>query len=147
MVKNTVIGFLLIVALFEGVMFYRAKTVSSQTTVATVRKQPPLFLSKGVVLKNSPMASYAYLIDSGPPSAKTIQALNGWDVAKKMLADGSLQITLTAKGSDDVNQQYTVKPGHSLYFIEMTMGDDQGNADLNLRDDYGVIVDQNGIVT
>jgi hypothetical protein len=41
-----------------------------------------------------------------------------------------------------------VKPGNTLYFIEMTPADDNvdSDKDLNYRDDYGIIVDANGIV-
>ncbi len=120
----------------------------NQATVNT-RGTPPriALLTKGAKLSDSPLYKFAYQIAPGDLSASAESALYGWNIKQDKQLDNSILVTLTPKDSDDQNQQYTVKEGNALYFIEQTPVDDKsGNVDKNLRDDYGVIVDGNGIV-
>lgn len=92
--------------------------------------------------------SNAYLISSASLSADAQKALNGFQMTKQTLADGSTQVVLKALNSEYRDQQYTLKPGEQLYFIERFSGDDdQGqNKDNNTGDDSAVIVDSQGNV-
>lgn len=112
------------------------------------RGGPPMMMSKGMNLKTSPLFKYAYQIAPGDLSDSTKQALVGWTVSSKNQADGSLLVTLTPKDSSDQYQEYVIKSGQTLYFIEQTPSDDKQDQDqdLNYRDDYGIIVDSSGII-
>ena len=110
-------------------------------------RTPPPMLKKGDELMNSSLAKYASIIFPGTLSDKAKMAINGFDYKSEVQTDGSTVITLTSKDSDDQSQVYTVKKGESLYFVEMSSGDDKNDGhDANLRDDYGIIVDSNGMV-
>jgi len=104
--------------------------------------------TKGTNLMSSPLAKFAYQIAPDDLSADAKANLVGFSIDKTTQADGSILVKLTPKDSEDQNQQYTVKPGEKLYFIEQTPVDDQADKDkdMNLRDDYGIIVDSKGII-
>lgn len=111
-------------------------------------RTPPTPLTKGTVFSDSPIFKYAHQIAPGMLSDDAKTALNGFTMTQTTDAGGSLVVTLTPKESDDQKQEYSLKSGEKLYFVEMTTGDDQIDSatDNNLRDDYGVIVDSNGSV-
>lgn len=165
--KNIIIGVLVLIIVLEtGYLFVSKKSLNTQNTanpntqnrMNTVRSLPPagpnakgngpIILSKGMNLKNTPLFRYAYQIAPGTLSSSAEAAMVGWNIVTKTQNDGSVTVTLTPKDSKDQNQQYTVRQGQTLYFIEQTKFDDNPTADqdLNYRDDYGIIVDQNGII-
>lgn len=158
MFKNALIGILVIALVAEGGLLMmksnRVKQVLGMSTVQgqvispspTPARARPTFLTKGMKLADSPISQYAYKIAPGEMSDEAKAALNGFKISSTTAKDGSIQVSLTPTDSYDQRQQYTVKPGNSLYFIEMTTADDKNSADANLRDDYGVIVDANGVV-
>lgn len=161
MLKNIAIVFLIIVAGVEGYFLTVKKEVktdvegigtavrstSMQASPSATATGRPQLLIKGMKLKDNPVSKNAYQIFPGELSAETQKALVGWNITTKKLTDGSTQVSLTPKDSDDISQQYTIKPGNILYFVEITMADDsKDDRDLNLRDDYGIIVDKDGIV-
>ena len=90
----------------------------------------------------------AHLISGDSPDASAQRALAGFNVDKKVMGDGTTQITLTTTTPGYVNQSYTLQPGQQLYFIETSMGDDSTNPsqEFNLGDDTAVIVDAQGYV-
>lgn len=160
MVKNIIIAVLALIIIFET-GYIVAKKVTTKVTSEIAEANPkvtqpnpppnrpaPVFLTKGATLSASPVFKYAYLMAPGTLSADTKAALVGWTIASKSQPDSSLVVTLTPKDSDDQFQSYTIKSGEKLYFIETTPADDVQDQDVdkNLRDDYGVIVDENGIV-
>ncbi|MFI5265662.1 MAG: hypothetical protein ACHQT7_02860 [Candidatus Levyibacteriota bacterium] len=108
----------------------------------------PILLSRGMNLKSTPLFQYAYQIAPGVLSADAKRALVGFNIASQQQSDGSVVVTLKPKDSENQNQQYTIKPGQTLYYIEQTPVDDKTDSDkdLNYRDDYGIIVDQSGII-
>ena len=159
--KNIAIFILLVVAIAEGLYFVNQKTgapyissiskanAASNTlaVVPTSSGTKPMMVSKGMKFADSPIFQMAYKIAPGDLTAETNKALSGFDVKKQTLSDGSIQVDLIPKESAYIKQEFTVKPGNTLYFIEATSADDPDeNTDLNLRDDYGVIVDKNGLV-
>lgn len=160
--KNIIIAVLLLVVIAESgyVLKKRHDTgeLSGQLAVALKQasepKAPstgpkPMMVKKGDKLADSPVGQFAYKIAPGEISPETKKIMAGFGaVTSKPAADGSVVVTLTPKDSDDQNQQYTVKTGESLYFVETTPLDDQADMDkdFNYRDDYGIIVDQNGII-
>ncbi|HVA96322.1 MAG TPA: hypothetical protein VND99_01585 [Candidatus Acidoferrales bacterium] len=160
MIKNIVIVVLILAAVVEGFFLFKHSSASQQTamTQTTSGKNfppagpnarghggPPIMLSKGMNLKTSPIFKYAYQIAPGTLSDTAKKALTGWKIATTKKSDGSLTVSLTPTDSDDQSQQYIVKPGNSLYFIEQTPADDKAgqDKDLNYRDDYGIILDKN----
>ncbi len=158
MVKNIIIAILVIaVAVESGYIVLKkaapkiTQEVAEKTNVISSGKpvsKGPQLLMKGMKLSDSPISKFAYKVAPGDLSAQAKTALAGWSITNQTLSDGSLQVTFTPKNSNDQSSQYIVKQGQILYFVEMTPVDDsaQKDTDKNLRDDYGIITDQNGIV-
>ncbi len=157
MLKNSLIVVLFVVAAFAGYKWYmyraayrqlmaQAATQSSQKTPTAPLKG--LTMPKtGENFSSTPAYSHAYQIFPGQLTSQAQQAINGFDMKTSDLADGSTKITLTSKDQTDQSQSYTVKSGQKLYFVEMVLRDDANTGhDINLHDDYGVIVDGNGMV-
>lgn len=109
-------------------------TITDNTTIA---KQ---------LFSSSPLSQNAFLISTPTYDANTKNALIGFNVTQKPLADGSNEITLNSQNTEYKTQVYTVKPGEKLYFIESFSADDNGNTDRNLKDDTAVIVDADGYI-
>lgn len=99
-----------------------------------------------VKFADSPDFQYSYLISTDNYDANTKLALTGFDVTKKVLSDGSLQIHLSAKEPGYTSQDYTLKPGQKLYFYERYLQDDQNEKETNLKDDKAILVDADGYV-
>lgn len=97
---------------------------------------------------DQPYYKYAYLISSSTMDAKTKEAIAGFDITKKALADGTTQYNLKALKSEYKDQVYTIKPDEKLYFIETFLGDDNAekNEEYGMRDDMAVVVDASGNV-
>ena len=76
----------------------------------------------------------------------TQQSLKGFQVKKKVLADGSLEITLIALQSEYPNQTYVVKPGEKLYFVEVSSVDDSVSEDHSPADDHAILVSADGFI-
>lgn len=161
MTKNIIIAILVLIVIAESGYFVVKKVttkVENEMTQTFQKAMPPagpnarggrqMILGKGANLKTSPLYSFAYQIAPGNLSETAKKALNGWDIKTQNNLDGSTTVTLTPKDSDDQSQQYIVKQGNTLYFIEQTPIDDKADSDkdLNYRDDYGIITDQNGII-
>ncbi len=154
-----IIVILLIVSLAEGYYIYKKRTSAqtmitnnsmtpNNTTIKPASKQKPTFVMKGMKFSDSPLVSKAYLIYpvNGDLSTDAQKALTGWNVKTNPQNDGSTIVTLVPHEAEDIQQQFTVKTGYKLYFIEMTLVDDKSGIDENRGDDIGVLVDQNGIV-
>ncbi len=153
-----VIVFLVIFSIGEGYFVLRERNEkialsnawqTSKMMMAKPTNRPePMFVMKGQKFAQSPLFQKAYLIApvTGvlPDDAK--KALTGWNVKTVNNADGSTQVTLIPHEAEDVQQQFTLKKGYTLYFIEMTLVDDTTGVDHNRGDDIGVLVDENGIV-
>ena len=147
--KNIIIAAILSLVIIEtGYLIYRHTTKSAIASNAPARGTKPVFLSKGSNLTTSALKQYAYQIAPGVISDATKQKLTGFTITSVTNPDGSTSVSLTPKDSEDQHQQYTVKTGQMLYFIEQTPMDDKADSDrdLNYRDDYGIITDANGIV-
>lgn len=158
MSKNLIILVLVIVVVAEtSYVLMKRESLKSmsggdEVKVSVMPNKPPggrlPLPTKGTNLMQSPLGQYAYQIAPGELSAVAKSVMTGFAIDTTTQADGSLLVKLTPKDSDDQNQQYTVKPGEKLYFIEQTPVDDKADKDqdLNLRDDYGVIVNAQGII-
>lgn len=150
--KNVIIVLLLIAVIAEGYFLMMKKlptAVAGAQTQSSPRPtgRPPKPVAKGDKLAGSAMEQFAFpVFPSVTDDAKKVTT--GFDIKTKKLADGSTEVDFMPKDSDDQFQSYVVKPGNSLYFIEMTPVDDKSDSDrdLNYRDDYGIIVDKDGIV-
>jgi len=97
---------------------------------------------------DQPYYKMSYLISGDALSADAKMALTGFAMNKQNAANGGTQITLTAQKTEYHNQQYTLRPGDQLYFIEKFLGDDnnEANEDKNMGDDQAVVVDSQGNV-
>ena len=156
MLKNVIIAILILIVLTETGYIALKKTAPKVTQEITEKanvlpsKRPrgPQLLTKGMKLSDSPISKFAFKVAPGEVSSQSQAALAGWTIKSENLSDGSVQVTFTPKNSDDQSSQYILKQGQILYFVEMTPVDDssQQDSDTNLRDDYGIITDQNGIV-
>ncbi len=153
--KNTIIVILLVLLGSSGV--YIMKLRRDRVEVARIFQEQlkktaptssvrPQFITKGMKFADSPMFSKAYQIAPGDISASAKQALNGWTMTQKKLTAGTIEVSIIPQESQDVAQQFTVKPGFKLFFIELTTADDTTGLDQNRQDDIGVLVDQNGLV-
>lgn len=155
--KNIVIIVLSVVVIGETLMLISSKQnapvqnenpVVKTATSSTTQRTPPAILTKGDKLTDSPISKFSYQVYPGSLSDSAKTALVGWNIKTQTLNNGLVQISLTPKDADDQSQQYTLKPDQKLYFVEMTKADDSTNPeqDKNLRDDYGIITNQEGIV-
>jgi hypothetical protein len=165
MIKNIVIVVLVIAVLGEGYFLWKhheqaAMQVQTAMTAAPHQNIPPqagpdsrrkggapIMLSHGDNLKTSPLFKYAFEIAPTMPDSSK-KALTGFTMTTQKQSDGSIVVSITPKDSDDQSQQYTVKSGNTLYFIEQTPVDDKvdQDKDLNYRDDYGIITDSSGVI-
>lgn len=156
--KNVIIMVLVVVVAIESYLLVSKKMTSRQSNVAGVQASAtpsaggrPIgrspMVGKGQKLAGSPMAQYTHEIFP-EMAADAKSAMIGFEVTTAVQSDGSTLVTLMPKDSDDQKQEYVVKKGNSLYFVEMTPVDDNADSDkdLNYRDDYGVILDANGII-
>jgi hypothetical protein len=91
---------------------------------------------------------YAYKIFPGDVSPASKEAMAGFAFTTKKMSDGLTQITLTSQNQFYKTQQYSVKPGYSLYFIERMVGDDDSEKDTDARytDDAAILVDPQGYI-
>lgn len=166
--KNAVITILAVLLVLEtGYMFMSTSNVKNSSpaietkTVQRENNNPgatssaennrprqQIIISKGINFNTTPMFSSAYQVVPGPVSAEAQKALTGFSIKTQSQNDGSMLVTFAPKDSEDQMQQYIVKKGQLLYFIEQTPADDKADSDkdLNYRDDYGIITDANGIV-
>ncbi len=146
MVKNIAIVILIIIVILQGYRIYQIRYQKSPVIPLKLTTGPPV-LTKGMKLSDSPLAESAYKVYPGTMSAETKKVLSNFNVIMQKSVNGAEIILLTPKNSPETGQVYIVKSGNSLYFIEQNPVDDKSaSADANLRDDYGVIVDNNGVV-
>ncbi|MCL4364407.1 hypothetical protein M1328_04165 [Patescibacteria group bacterium] len=153
MFKNLLIVVLLLALGFAGYKWYMYrnayKLLMAEQSAGSSRNQRrtgPTPLQKGENFMSSSLYKYAVQIYPGTLGQQAKTALNNFDMKTSAMSDGSTKVTLTPKESTDQFQEYVVKNGQTLYFIEMTKNDDKNGSDINLRDDYGVIVDGTGMV-
>lgn len=156
--KNIIIVLLVVLVAVEGVFLLKQKpkpAVEGAMTAVSPTPRPsgapagrPPLLTRGMKLTGSPMEKFAFKIAPGAIPDASQKMLTGFTVTSKTLTDGSIQVDLVPKDTDDQFQSYTLKKGNSLYFIEMTQTDDvpDSDRDQNYRDDYGIIVDGAGVV-
>lgn len=153
MSKNIIV--VVLVILVAGLVFFKFRPQTKEemaenktSTQESSRKMPPAPPKAGDKLSDLPIFQSAYQVFPGDLSDAAKAALTGFDISTVKNADGTTTVTFTPKDSNDKKSSYKVAPGQTLYFIEMTKGDDNAdsNTDINLRDDYGVLVDSSGIV-
>ncbi len=119
---------------------------SSQTPPITNQNSTTTQTSGGKKFSDQSYYKSSYLISGNAVSLDAKNAMAGFSMGKQTLADGNTQITLTAKKSGYHDQQYTLRPGDQLYFIEKFLGDDSAekNEEQNTIDDSAVVVDSQG---
>ncbi|MFZ2200054.1 MAG: hypothetical protein WAV40_04675 [Microgenomates group bacterium] len=150
--KNVYI--VLLVVLVAGAAFLKFKpnmkeeVAENKAGTQEVRKTLPQKPVAGDKLADSAVAKFAFKVAPGQLSPEAKIALIGWAIDSKSQADGSLLVTLTPNKADDQKVSYTVASGDSLYFVEMSAGDDDesSNYDSRLQDDYGLIVGADGMI-
>ena len=102
----------------------------------------------GQKFTDQPYYKQAYLVSGDTLTTEAKSALAGFDMTRAPLPDGSILYIFNAKQPGYQDQQYTVKPGEKLYFIEKFLADDDPvkNEDKGMRDDQAVVVDAQGNV-
>ncbi len=97
---------------------------------------------------DQPYYQYSYLISSDTLSADAQAALSGFKMTRSVQPDGTTRIVLEAQLPGYQNQQYDLKPGEQLYFVEKILTDDDPvkGADIYPQDDQAVVVDAAGNV-
>jgi hypothetical protein len=122
-----------------------ASMSSSATVNPPVAAQPTTAMQK---FSDSQYFQYGYKIFPGDVSTEAKQAMAGFAFTTKVMSDGSTQITLTSQNQFYKTQQYVVKPGNSLYFIETNLKDDDAEKDTDsmYRDDTAILVDPQGYI-
>ncbi len=100
----------------------------------------------GAKLSDQPYAKFAYLVSGDTLSPEAQTALAGFTVQKQPASDGGTDITLKSTQAGGQDLQYHLQKGQQLYFVETSMGDDQGNQEYGMYDDKGVITDANGYI-
>ena len=157
--KNILIVALSVLALVvvvETGYILKTKLSSDEKAESLVaRREPssprptPVVLKKGDKLADSPLAKSAFEVYPAMDTSEAAKAaLVSWTVTTAKNTDGTVSVTLISTSAADPASTYKVKTGEKLYFVEMSAGDDHADSDtdLNLRDDFGIVVDGNGIV-
>jgi hypothetical protein len=149
-----VLGIVVVVILYGGFYYFvlaKKGSNASESMSATTSPAPTKVMANptGTMMQkfsDSPNLQYAYRIFPGTISTESKQAMAGFAFATKAMPDGSTRITLTSENKFYKTQQYTVKPGYTLYFIETNLKDDdaQKDTDTMYRDDTAILVDPQG---
>jgi hypothetical protein len=153
--KRAIAAIFISVAIILLVYFSVSAGFQSGNTIKVIGNETPpansgnsAIPAGSIKFSDTPYYPYAYQISGNSRSNMANQALAGFKLDKTDNSDGTTTYILTALKQEYVNQSYTLQPGQSLYFIEMSMGDDDtaNNADYNLGDDFAVVVDSNGYI-
>jgi Tfp pilus assembly protein PilX len=139
------------VVIYGGVYYFLTAKNSGRNSASssypaikvTPTAKPTIMMQK---FSDSSDFQYAYKIFPGALSSESKQAMAGFAMTTKTLPDNSTQVTLTAQKPEYKSQQYTVKSGYTLYFIERNLKDDnpEEDSDANLHDDTAILVDPQG---
>lgn len=96
---------------------------------------------------NFPSRAQAEQIFPGSLSAGAQKALEGFSLNTKVLADGSTAVTITPTQTSYKPRTITVQQGETLYFVDLSSADDVvTGADVNMRDDSPLLVNQQGYI-
>lgn len=152
MYKNVALVILIII--LAGLVFLKFKpqmnevVAENKSGTQEVRKAPPMPPRAGDKFSETEIFQAAVQVFPGELTDAGKIALIGFDMTTTKNDDGTTQVTFTPKEADDQKSSYKVATGETLYFVEMSKNDDDAdnNTDMNLRDDYGVLVDADGIV-
>jgi len=152
MSKNIIIIVLLIAV--AGLAFLKFKpqmkeeVAENKTGTQESRKMPPAPPKSGDKFSDTTVFASAVQVFPGDLTEAARNALTGFDMTTSKNDDGTTQVTFIPKDQDDQKSSYKVAEGQTLYFVEMSKGDDNEdtNKDMFLRDDYGILVDKDGIV-
>jgi hypothetical protein len=140
-----VIGVVIYGAVYYFVLGKNSKGYSTSSSYSTMKVTPTTMMQK---FSDSSDFQYAYKIFPGTLSTTAKQAMASFAFTTKALSDGSTQVTLTSQNPFYKTQQYTVKSGYSLYFIERNIKDDdsQKDSDTMVLDDAAILVDPQGYI-
>ena len=127
------------VILYGGIYYFiRAKNTNASSVVTTT----PVTQN----FQSSSLASTSYQIYPGPLSDQAKQATSGFKIDTQTQGDGSAIVSLTSSNPAYQNQQVTVQPGYTLYFVDKNGGDDSAanDSDRTTGDDSTILVDPQG---
>jgi hypothetical protein len=141
--KLVLVLWFVVIVLVLGFIF--RSTIPSGSTKPAIKDVQDVAKIK---FSDTPDNKYSYQIFPGEITSEAKAALSGFNVVSQVQEDGSAIVTLTANDPEYKDQQYTVKPGEILYFIERSMGDDDvaNSIDRYLGDDTAIVVDTKGFV-
>ncbi|MEI7961300.1 MAG: hypothetical protein WCI04_03105 [archaeon] len=150
--KNITVG-VLVVLIIAGVAIWAAMSIGSYSST-----NPVTGLTAGITtgsqtsttapslkFSSSPDFANAYEIlpTKGP---NTDAALSGFNLSQSPKPNSSTQVTISSS-EYNINRTINVAPGYSFFIIEKMMGDDSTGEEKNLRDDYFVLVNENGYIS
>ena len=153
--KTLMTGFMLVVvaagmfyagAKYEKNKLSRLGLLKNGTEQASTSKKAKAPAVAAIKLADQEYAKSAYLISGGTLSADAKTALTGFIMTKKVMPDGTTSILLKAQKAEYHDQNYTLKTGEQLFFIDKFLADDTAGQEKNINDDTGVIVDATGVI-
>jgi len=141
--KNTSMWIIIAVALIVIILlFVFGSGIGNNSNVQNGTNNGP-----GMKFTDSPDYKSSFLISSETLDGPAQNAISGFSLSRIVMADGSINITLKALNPEYNDQNYIVKPGQNLYFIEKYGGDDSPpNNEGNLVDDKAILVDKDGYI-
>jgi len=149
-----VVLYVVVAGVIYGLVYYFVlaksnKSYSANSSYSTMKTTPsPKPTTMMQKFSASSDFQYSYKIFPGILSTESKQAMSGFAFTTKAMPDGSAQVTLTAQNPEYTTQQYTVKPGDTLYFIERNLKDDdpKKDTDANMHDDTAILVNPQGYI-
>lgn len=121
-------------------------TLKPHSSGQAINSQSPSSAQGNALFSQSQYYQFSYLIFPGALSPNAKKAITGFNLDLKNNSDGSTTVNLVAVNPEYKTQEYTVKPGEKLYFIERTLRDDSSGEDMFPSDDMAVVVDSNGYI-
>ena len=124
------------------------KGLTTSSTTSTVAQQSgPQLNVTNMTLNSTGLAPYAYLISTPILNSSAKYATAGFNIAERMLVNGSMSINIASLSSAALNSTYIILPSERLYYIDTSLGDDAPpNGEYSLGDDGVVLTDSNGYI-
>lgn len=158
--KNIIVVLALVIVVGGGLLYYQ-QVQAPRATPEGVVTQPPVrppvqqptapavtnATTSVMKFKDQPYVQFAYEVDPNGLNAlsPTLKlALSGFTLTAKKETNGSTVVSFKSINTEYHDQQYTLRPGDKLYFIEKNLKDDQDGQEKYLQDDTAVVVDKDG---
>lgn len=162
--KNIIVVLVLVIVVGGGLLYYQQVQAPHATPEGVVTQSPAVrppvqqpttpavpavtsATTSVMKFKDQPYVQFAYEVDPNGLNAlsPTLKlALSGFTLTAKKTINGSTVVSFKSINTEYHDQQYTLRPGDKLYFIEKNLKDDQDGQEKYLQDDTAVVVDKDG---